>query len=245
MTSTTPTTRPRRAMVLAAGIGKRMRPLTATTPKPLIEVAGKALVDHGLDRLEAAGVETAVVNVHYLADLVEFHCLKRSRPHIVISDERDRLLETGGGITKALPLLGPDPFYVYNSDSFWIDGYADNFGLLADFWDDARMDALLLLSPTVTASGYDGPGDFTMDPLGRLERRVEGRIAPYVYAGTAILHPRLFVDAPAGKFSLNLLFDRALESGRLYGVHMDGIWLHVGTPESIREAEEAIRQSAD
>lgn len=244
MTTNRPAERPTRAMVLAAGIGKRMRPLTATTPKPLIEVGGKALIDHGLDRLADAGVTTAVVNVHYLADLVEFHVLKRRRPDIVVSDERGKLLETGGGIVKALPLLGPDPFFVYNSDSFWIDGYADNFDLLAQFWDGTKMDILLLMSPTVTAVGYDGPGDFTMDPLGRLERRVEGRIAPFVYAGAAILHPRIFEGAPEGRFSLGRLFDRAIESGRLYGVHMDGIWLHVGTPEAIREAEEAIRHSA-
>lgn len=244
MTTNRPAERPTRAMVLAAGIGKRMRPLTATTPKPLIEVGGKALIDHGLDRLADAGVTTAVVNVHYLADLVEFHVLKRRRPDIVVSDERGKLLETGGGIVKALPLLGPDPFFVYNSDSFWIDGYADNFDLLAQFWDGTKMDILLLMSPTVTAVGYDGPGDFTMDPLGRLERRVEGRIAPFVYAGAAIVHPRIFEGAPEGRFSLGRLFDRAIESGRLYGVHMDGIWLHVGTPEAIREAEEAIRHSA-
>lgn len=244
MTTNRPAERPTRAMVLAAGIGKRMRPLTATTPKPLIEVGGKALIDHGLDRLADAGVTTAVVNVHYLADLVEFHVLKRKRPDIVVSDERGRLLETGGGIVKALPLLGPGPFFVYNSDSFWIEGYANNFDLLAQFWDETKMDILLLMSPTVTAVGYDGPGDFTMDPLGRLERRVEGRIAPFVYAGAAILHPRIFDGVPEGRFSLNRLFDRTIESGRLYGVHMDGIWLHVGTPEAIREAEEAIRQSA-
>ncbi|MEJ1157243.1 nucleotidyltransferase family protein [Prosthecomicrobium sp. N25] len=243
MTVTTPK-RPTVAMVLAAGIGKRMRPLTATTPKPLIEVAGKSLVDHGLDRLAAAGVTKAVVNVHYLADLVEVHVCKRSRPEIVISDEREKLLETGGGIAKALPLLGNEPFFVYNSDSFWIEGVASNFDILADFWDPARMDMLLLLSPTVTAVGYDGTGDFIMDPLGRLERRLERQVSPYVYAGVAIMSPTAFEACPAGKFSLNVLFDRAIESGRLYGVHMDGIWLHVGTPEAIREAEDAIRHSA-
>lgn len=244
MTSAPKSPRPSTAMVLAAGIGKRMRPLTATTPKPLIEVAGKALVDHGLDRLADAGVTKAVVNVHYLADLVEVHVLKRDRPGIVISDERGQRLETGGGVAKALPLLGPEPFFIYNSDSFWIEGYANNFDLLAEFWDDAQMDMLLLLSPTVTAVGYDGRGDFTMDAVGRLARRPERRVAPFVYAGVAIAHPRIFADAPAGSFSLNRLFDRAMESGRLFGVHMDGIWLHVGTPEAIEEAEEAIRHSA-
>lgn len=237
--------RPTRAMVLAAGLGKRMRPLTATTPKPLIEVAGKSLVDHGLDRLARAGVTRAVVNVHYLADLVEVHVSKRRSPEIVISDERDTLLETGGGIVRALPLLGDEPFYVYNSDSFWIEGIVDNFQLLAEHWDAAAMDMLLLLSPTVTAVGYDGTGDFVMDPMGRLARRTERRVAPYAYAGAAVMHPRAFEGCAETKFSLNVLFDKAIESGRLFGIHMDGIWLHVGTPEAIREAEEAIKRSVD
>lgn len=244
MTTAPTKSRPTTAMVLAAGIGKRMRPLTATTPKPLIEVAGKALVDHGLDRLSEAGVTKAVVNVHYLADLVEVHVTKRSTPEIVVSDERGRLLETGGGTAKALPLIGPDPFFIYNSDSFWIEGYANNFDLLAEFWDTDRMDMLLLLSPTVTAVGYDGRGDFFMDEVGRLSRRPERRVAPFVYAGVAIAHPQIFANIAPERYSFNLLFDRAIESGRLYGVHMDGVWLHVGTPEAIREAEEAIRHSA-
>jgi MurNAc alpha-1-phosphate uridylyltransferase len=235
---------PKRAMMLAAGLGKRMRPLTATTPKPLIEVAGRALMDHGLDRLEAAGVEEVVVNVHYLADLVEVHASRRQHPRVHVSDERGRLLDTGGGIAKALPLLGDEPFYLVNSDSFWIEGVSPNLARLANSWDGDRMDGLLMLAATVPAVGYDGPGDFMLDAVGRLSRRPASKIAPFAYSGAAILHPRLFEGAPEGRFSLNLLFDRAIEAGRLFGVRMEGVWLHVGTPEAIGEAEAAIHQSA-
>ncbi|MBZ9938119.1 nucleotidyltransferase family protein [Mesorhizobium sp. BR1-1-16] len=235
---------PRRAMVLAAGIGKRMRPVTATVPKPLIEVAGRPMIDRALDRLSRAGVEEVVVNVHYLADLLETHVKKRKNPKIVVSDERGALLETGGGITKALPLLGPEPFFVMNSDSFWIEGPRPNLDWLISGWDDSAMDALLMLAPTVASIGYTGPGDFLMDKEGRLTRRPERTIAPFVYSGAAILSPRLFENAPEGAFSLNVLFDRAIASGRLFGVRMDGIWLHVGTPESIREAELSVAESA-
>ncbi|MCX5477889.1 nucleotidyltransferase family protein [Kaistia geumhonensis] len=235
---------PRRAMVLAAGIGKRMRPVTATVPKPLIEVAGRSMIDRALDRLARAGVEEAVVNVHYLADLVEVHVRKRKAPKVLVSDERGALLETGGGIAKALPLLGNEPFYVMNSDSFWIEGPRPNLDWLAGGWNDAEMDALLMLAPTVASIGYYGPGDFLMDKEGRLSRRPERTIAPFVYSGAAILSPRIFTDLPEGAFSLNLLFDRAIAARRLFGVRMDGIWLHVGTPEAIREAELSVAESA-
>lgn len=247
MTAVTPFRRPagpKRAMVLAAGLGKRMRPVTATLPKPLIRVAGRPLIDHALDRLAAAGVETAVVNIHYLGQLVEAHLKRRETPQILISDERGELLETGGGIAKALPLLGDEPFYLMNSDSFWIEGPRPNLDWLAAGWNGERMDALLMLAPTVTSIGYPGPGDFLMDKEGRLSRRPERTIAPFVYSGAAILSPRLFEGAPAGAFSLNVLFDRAIEAGRLFGVRMDGIWLHVGTPEAIREAEHSVQESA-
>jgi MurNAc alpha-1-phosphate uridylyltransferase len=237
--------RPKRAMILAAGLGKRMRPLTVTTPKPLIEVNGRPLIDYGLDRLERAGVEETVVNVHYLADQVERHIGRRRRPPLVsISDERDRLLDTGGGVVKALPRLGPAPFYLLNSDSFWIEGARPNLDWLAAGWRDDAMDAVLLVAATVRAVGYTGRGDFRMDPAGRLIRRAEREVAPFVYAGAAILHPRLFADAPAGAFSLNTLFDRAIENGRLFGVRLDGLWLHVGTPDAIAEAELTIADSA-
>ncbi|MEE7502825.1 nucleotidyltransferase family protein [Methylobacterium mesophilicum] len=238
-----------RAFVLAAGLGKRMRPVTATVPKPLVEVAGKALLDHALDRVAEAGITNAVVNVHYLADLIEGHLARRAEgaapgPATTVSDERAALLETGGGIRKALPLLGDAPFVVLNSDSFWLEGPASNLRRLIDTWDGDRMDGLLLVAPTATSLGYEGAGDFVMDPDGRLERRGERAVAPFIYAGVAILAPGLFVDTPDGAFSLNLLFDRAIGSGRLFGMRLDGQWLHVGTPEAIRAAEERVRASA-
>ena len=235
---------PRRAMLLAAGFGRRMRPLTATAPKPLIEVHGKALIDHALDRLAEAGVETAVVNVHYLADLLEAHLARRSRPAIIVSDERDALLDTGGGIRKALGHFGGVPFFLMNTDGLWLEGARPNLARLAEAWDAARMDALLLLAPTATSVGYDGVGDFVMSPEGRLSRRAEREIAPFVYAGVAILHPRLFADSPDGAFSLNMLFDRAIEQERLWGLRLDGLWMHVGTPAAIKEAEATILESA-
>ena len=237
--------RPKRAMVLAAGLGKRMRPITVTVPKPLVEVAGRALIDHSLDRLASAGVETAVVNIHYLPQLMRAHLARRRRPpEVAISDETAQLLDTGGGIRHALPLLGDAPFYLLNSDSFWIEGARPNLHWLAGAWDDARMDVLLLLAPTVRAVGYRGRGDFRMDTNGRLTRRPEREVVPFAYAGAAIIHPRLFDGAPDGAFSLNLLFDKAGEAERLFGVRMDGVWLHVGTPEAIADAELSIADSA-
>jgi MurNAc alpha-1-phosphate uridylyltransferase len=235
---------PEKAMVLAAGYGKRMRPLSATTPKPLIEVAGKALIDHCLDGLAAASVKTAVVNVHYLADLTEAHLKRRSAPEIVISDEREKLMDTGGGITKALPLLGDQPFVLRNSDSFWLEGVRPNLKWLFDAWDETRMDGLLLLASTVATAGYTGPGDFVLGPEGKLARRRERTVAPFVYAGAAILHPRLFDDPPENAFSLNDLFDRAIEAERLFGVRLDGLWINVETPQAIGAAERAIAESA-
>lgn len=238
-----------RAFVLAAGLGKRMRPVTATVPKPLVEVAGKALLDHALDRVAEAGIGTAIVNVHYLADLIEGHLARRAEgpdrgPSTVVSDERAALLETGGGIRKALPLLGDAPFVVLNSDSFWLEGPASNLRRLIESWDAGRMDGLLLVAPTATSLGYEGVGDFVMDSDGRLERRGERAVAPFIYAGVAILTPSLFADTPDGAFSLNRLFDRAIAAGRLFGMRLDGQWLHVGTPEAIRAAEERVRASA-
>ncbi|EFO32852.1 nucleotidyl transferase [Roseibium sp. TrichSKD4] len=237
--------RPSHAMILAAGLGKRMRPLTATTPKPLIEVNGKALIDHGMDRLAEIGVKVCAVNVHYLADLVEVHVKRRKDMEIRISDERDGLLDTGGGIKKALPDLGDQPFFQLNSDTaYWIEGVKPNLQHMIEAWDDDRMDALLLLAETVNAVGFSGRGDFDMARNGQLIRRKERSITPFAYAGAAILHPRLFEGSPDGAFSMNLLFDKAIEAGRLYGVQMEGIWLHVGTPEAIVEAEHAVRESA-
>ncbi len=235
---------PETAMVLAAGQGKRMRPLSATTPKPLVKVGGRALIDHCLDGLVAAGVKTAVVNVHSLADLVEAHLKNREAPKIVISDERDALLETGGGVKRALPLLGEGAFLLRNSDSFWLEGVRPNLGWLVGGWDEARMDGLLLLASTVKAIGYSGRGDFVLDKDGSVSRRPERTVAPFVYAGAAIFSPRLFADAPEGAFSLNLLFDRAINAGRLFGVRLDGLWINVETPGSIAAAAAAIATSA-
>ncbi len=235
---------PEKAMVLAAGYGKRMRPLSATTPKPLIEIAGRALIDHCLDGLADAGVKTAVVNLHYLADLMEAHLRNRRRPEIVVSDERAKLLDTGGGIVKALPLLGDSPFVLRNSDSFWLEGVRPNLKWLFAAWDENRMDGLLLLASTVKTAGYTGQGDFTIAADGRLTRRRERTVAPFVYAGAAILHPRLFDEPPDGAFSLNDLFDRAIEADRLFGVRLDGLWINVETPEAIGIAERAIAESA-
>ena len=235
---------PRRAMVLAAGLGTRMHPVSSTLPKPLVAVGGKALIDHALDRLAAAGVTCAVVNVHYLADRIERHLAGRRAPAIVISDERGALLDTGGGIVKALPLLGDAPFFLANSDTLWIDGVKPNLLRLAESFDAARMDALLLVAATCSSVGYTGRGDFAMAADGRLRRRAEHEVVPFVYAGAAILRPALFADPPGGAFSLNLMFDRALETGRLHGLRLDGLWMHVGTPEAIAAADAAILASA-
>ena len=235
---------PRTAMVLAAGLGTRMRPLTDTRPKPLIAVAGKALLDHVLDRLADAGVERAVVNVHYLAEQIIAHTAGRPKPRVAISDERGLLLGTGGGVVKALPELGPAPFFHINSDTIWIEGVTPNLARLAAAFDPATMDALLLLAPTTGSIGYAGRGDYGMAPDGRLARRTEREVAPFVYAGAAILSPAMFNGAPQGEFSLTDLFDRAAAAGRLHGLRLEGLWMHVGTPEAVGEAEAAIRKSA-
>ncbi|GGE15603.1 mannose-1-phosphate guanylyltransferase [Aureimonas endophytica] len=238
------TKRPNVAMVLAAGLGKRMRPITSTIPKPLVEIRGKALIDYGLDALERAGVSRAVVNVHYLADLMQAHLRRRDGIEIVVSDERDELLESGGGIVRALPLLGPDPFYVINADTFWIDGYRDNLQLMAELWDPRRMDVLLLIAEMRQATGYEGRGDFTMDVEGRLKRVPERDMSPFIYAGAAIVKPELFAGMAEEKFSLNRIFDTAIENERLFGVRLDGLWLTVGTPDAIPAAEAAFKASA-
>jgi N-acetyl-alpha-D-muramate 1-phosphate uridylyltransferase len=234
---------PCHAMVLAAGLGTRMRPLTDRIPKPLVRVGGKSLIDRVLDRVAEAGVEMAVVNVHYFADQIERHLAVRQTPRIVISSERDELLGTGGGVVKALPVLGTLPFFHLNADTIWIDGVKPNLLRLAGMFDPDRMDALLLVAATSTSIGYAGRGDFTMAPDGRLTRRLEQEVVPFVYAGVALLRPALFSTAPPGAFSLNLLFDRAIEAGRLFGLRLEGVWMHVGTPEAITAAEAAILAS--
>ena len=230
------------AMVLAAGLGKRMRPITETMPKPLVAVAGKPLIDWGLDALAAAGVADAVVNVHYLPDQLIRHLAGSVAPHIVISDERDALLDSGGGIVRALPRLGGGPFYILNADTFWIDAGDDNLRRLALEWSDESMDILLMLARPDQATGHTGGGDFLMSPDRRLQRAA-GSPGSLIYAGAAIVHPRVFADAPAGPHSLNRQFDRALARGRLCGMVLDGSWITVGTPDAIALAEAAVRRA--
>jgi MurNAc alpha-1-phosphate uridylyltransferase len=234
---------PKVAMVFAAGLGTRMRPLTEVTPKPLIPVAGKALIDHCLDRLAEGGVETAVVNVHYLADQIEAHLATRTRPRIVVSDERAKLLDQGGGIRKAWAHLKDAPFYVCNTDAFWLEGPLSNLARLSAAFDPERMDAMLLVASTPGAVGVDWPGDFEMDKQGRLTRRDAKTVAPFVYTGVGILKPDMFEGVEDEVFRLAPFFWRAAEQGRLYGTRLDGLWLHVGRPDTIREAEEAIARS--
>lgn len=226
-------------MVLAAGLGKRMRPLTASQPKPMIRVAGKPLLDHALDRLEEAGIAKAVVNVHYLADAIVAHVMARTAPVVTISDERDLLLETGGGLIKAQDLL-PDPFFCVNSDNVWLDGPTNAFHELSNAWDPDRMDALLLLVPHTGALNFAGKGDFHMDGKGRLTRRRSGRIAPFIFTGVQLVSKRLLRDAPEGPFSTNLLWDRAIEEERLYGAAFTGRWFEVGNPQAIAPTEAAL-----
>jgi N-acetyl-alpha-D-muramate 1-phosphate uridylyltransferase len=231
---------PKKAIVLAAGLGKRMLPITATMPKPLVKVAGETLIDFALDRLDEAGIETVVVNVHHFADMLEAHVGARRRPHIVISDERDALLETGGGVKKALPLLGSDPFLTFNSDSMWVEGPEPNLKRLVAAWDAARMDILMLVAPLSTSVGYEGHGDFHRDSSGRLRRRGGDERADFVYAGVAIVKPELVAGTPDGAFSANAFYDRAIAGERLYGLPLVGQWLHVGEPQAIAEAEKCL-----
>jgi MurNAc alpha-1-phosphate uridylyltransferase len=233
---------PETAMVLAAGLGKRMRPLTATRPKPLVEVAGRTLLDHCLDRLRAAGVEKAVVNVHYLADVLEAHLRNRVEGiEIAVSDERSQLLETGGGLARALPLIDSDPFLVVNSDNLWVDGPVDTLRLLAAGWDEARMDALLLLVPLARAHCHKGRGDFHMSAAGALRRRKRDGVAPFVFTGVQMVSKRLLAgEIPAGPFSTNLLWDRAMREGRLFGQVHQGLWFDIGAPGNIAKAESIL-----
>jgi MurNAc alpha-1-phosphate uridylyltransferase len=232
---------PDTAMVMAAGLGKRMRPLTATKPKPLVEVAGKPLLDHVLDRLRAAGVGKVVVNVHYLADSLEAH-LKRTADglDVTISDERALLLETGGGLVQAQSMIDCDPFLAVNSDNLWVDGPADTLKLLASHWDGEKMDALLLLVPQARAMNHRGLGDFHMDRAGRLRRRGRSRVAPFVYTGIQMVSKALLRDAPQGPFSTNLFWDRAIAEGRCFGAVHQGLWFDVGNPEAIRATEQVL-----
>ena len=234
---------PTKAMVLAAGLGVRMRPLTDKMPKPLVPVAGQPLLDHVLDKLAVAGVAEAVINVHYLPDQIIEHTRLRKKPRVIISDERDQVLGTGGAVVKALPILGNAPFFHVNADTMWIDGVRPNLARLAEAFDPERMDILLLMAPTTSSIGYSGRGDYSMLPDGALRKRRELQVVPFVYAGAAIMSPSLFTDAPKGDFSLTKMFDRANEQERLFGLRLDGVWMHVGTPDAVQAAEEAFLES--
>jgi MurNAc alpha-1-phosphate uridylyltransferase len=228
------------AMVLAAGLGKRMASANGVLPKPLVPLGGKALIDHVLDRHLAAGIGRAVVNVHHKADLIEAHLKGRRAPRIEISDERDRLLDTGGGVKRALPRLGPGPFLIHNSDSVWVEGVGSNLVRLFEAWDDERMDCLMLLALASQSLGYQGRGDFAFEADGRIRRRVEQQIVPFAFTGVSLAHPRLFDGGPEGAFSLNVVWDRAIAAGRAFGLRMEGTWMHVGTPDALAQAEQRL-----
>jgi N-acetyl-alpha-D-muramate 1-phosphate uridylyltransferase len=234
---------PRTAMVFAAGLGARMRPITDALPKPLVKVGGRALIDYCLDRLSDNGVERAIVNVHWLADQVEAHLAERRSPKIIFSDERSKLLDQGGAIKRALPTIGGEPFLICNTDAFWIEGPRSNLARLAEAFDPTAMDVLLLVAASAGAVGVDWPGDFTMGRDGALAPREFRHVAPFVYAGVGIVKPELFASEREEVFRLAPFFHAAAAKGRLYGVRLDGLWVHVGRPETIAEAEIAIDRS--
>ena len=236
--------RPETAMVLGAGYGKRMRPLTDHLPKPLVRLAGRALIDHVLDRLVDLGVTRTVVNVHYLADQLADHLEIRSKPQIIISDERETLLDTGGGIVKALPALAADIFLVHNSDSIWLEGKKSNLAGLAAAFDTNRMDCLMLLAPAATSVGYAGRGDFDLQADARVLRRADSASAEFVFAGVSIMRASLLHGRAPLPFSLNVPWDDAIAAGRLYGMPLEGTWMHVGTPDALQEAEEYFDRAA-
>ena len=225
------------AMILAAGLGTRMGPLTKDKPKPLVELHGRTLIDHVIDRLVRGGVNFVVVNVHYKTEMMKAHLAARKDVSIQICDETDNILDTGGAIANALPLFRGAPFFTQNSDSLWVEGLGRALARMEERWDPEKMDALMLLAPCATSIGYDGLGDFEMDAGGRLRRRVEMKLAPFVWTGLQIVHPRLFDGAPSGRFSINPLWGKAIENERLFGIRLDGVWIHVGTPEAKSEAE--------
>lgn len=229
-----------RAMMMGAGLGTRMRPLTEDRPKPLVTVAGRTLIDHSIDRLVAAGVTFIVVNVHYKAAMLRTHLEKRSDVAIVFSDETERLLDTGGGVVRAMPHFGGEPFFILNSDSIWVEDATPALPAMQKAWDPTSMDGLLLLAEMETALGYEGHGDFALHSDGRVVRARDSGEKPFAYPGVQIIHPRMFEGAPAGAFSTNIMWDRAIADGRLYGTVLDGTWLHVGTPEARDEAEQYL-----
>lgn len=234
-------THPRTAMLLAAGHGTRMRPLTEHTPKPLLPLGGRPLLDHALTRLAEAGVETVVVNGFWQVERLAAHLQARAHlPPRTILLREETLLETGGGVRAALPLLGDDPFFVVNGDAFWVDGLRPALVRVAQAFDDA-VDAVLLVHRTFQVHAEVGFGDFALDPWGRLRRRREREIVPYIYAGVQVIRPTLLADTPDGPFSMNVAWDRALERGRLRGVVHDGLWFHLSSPADLAEAESVLQ----
>jgi MurNAc alpha-1-phosphate uridylyltransferase len=228
-----------RAMIMAAGFGTRMRPLTDDRPKPLVTVRGRTLLDHALDRLVAAGVTMAVINLHYRAQMVKDHLARRRDIEIRFSMEEE-ILGTGGGVVKALPNFEGESFFILNSDSVWVEGYNSALAVMQRLWEPEKMDGLLLLAAMTTAMGYEGRGDFLLDPQGHIARVPELTSSPYAYPGVQIAHPRLFAGAPEGGFSTNIMWDRAIAKHRLYGTRLEGVWIHVGTPEARDEAEQFL-----
>ena len=231
------------AMVMAAGLGTRMRPLTATRPKPMVELNGKPLIDYTLERLATHKISPIVVNVHYLADMLEQHLENSSIADVIIADERDELLDTGGGAYANLDILGPGRFFILNSDSLWIEDNSDNLAAMLATWNNDTMDCLMLLAPTDNSLGYSGNGDFNITTDGQLLKRNTGEKATYVHTGCCLIHPRIFAGSPAGPFSLNLLWNKALALERLFGLALKGQWLHIGTPEALEAAEEKLNRS--
>lgn len=231
------------AFVLGAGLGARMRPLTDTIPKPLVQLAGKPLIDHVIDRLDEVGIEKIVVNVHYLAEKLEAHLSQVEQPQIIISDERDALLDTGGGIAKALPHFGNAPFFIHNSDSYWIEGEGLNLARMIYEFDSEHMDSLLLLADRKSSIGIESNGDFSLKENGTVKRPAPGEVTDYIFTGVSIAHPRMFANCPTGAFSLNKLWDKAIENKRLYGIKHQGLWMHVGTSDALKDSEHCIQQS--
>jgi N-acetyl-alpha-D-muramate 1-phosphate uridylyltransferase len=229
------------AMVLSAGLGTRMAPANSTVPKPLVRLNGKALIDHVLDRQVEAGIARVVVNVHHKADLIEAHLRERRQPVIEFSDERKKLLDTGGGVKLALPRLGSGAFLIHNADSVWIEGVGSNLARLIQAWDDKHMDCLMMLALASHSLGYQGRGDFAFEADGRIRRRrVEQEMVPFAFTGVSLAHPRLFAGSPEGAFSLNAVWDAAIAAGRAYGLRMEGTWMHVGSPDALAQAEQQL-----
>ena len=229
-----------RAMIMAAGYGTRMRPLTNTMPKPLVKVKGRALIDHVIDRLIAVGVTTIVVNVHYMGDQIVSHLAQRKDAEFIISDETETLLDSGGGVFKALHHFKGEPFFHANADTVWVEGASHALPRLIETWNPDEMDALMLLASTVTTVCYEGRGDFMMDADGRLTRVPEGRVSPFVWMSMEILHPRLFDGVMETKFSINPLWNKAIENGRLFGQRLDGVWMHIDRPDAVTASEEYL-----